>query len=62
MKYTEFNIGDIIKNDMSDDLFIVTGVVHDTERLFICFYTRQPVSFESEIKFSEVEIRWVEQQ
>ncbi len=52
----EFEINDIIQLTGRDELFFVTGVIHDSERLFLTYECED----EFEVKFSEVSNQWTE--
>ena len=53
----EFNIGDIVEVKGIFQLQLVTGVIHDNEKLFVTDYLNAP-SGEVEIMFNEVVNRW----
>jgi hypothetical protein len=51
-----FNITDVVEIAGNDELLYVTGVIHDSQRLFVTGIS----SPEHEISFSEVLTRWSE--
>lgn len=56
MSKDEFDIGDIVEINGVDELWVVTGVVHDTETLYV---RNDKESGEEEFNFSEVAQRWM---
>ena len=56
----EFEIGDIVECRSIDGLKIVTGVIHDENRLFVSDYFTS--NSETEIDFDDVETRWSEKE
>ena len=53
-----FKIGDIVECRSLDGLVVVTGVIHDENRLFVSDYFSS--NSETEIDFDDVETRWRE--
>jgi len=51
-----FDLDDIVETDVLDGLYIVTGVIHDEQRLFVSDYYRN--NSEVEIRFSDVLEHW----
>lgn len=54
MKHVEFDTADVVELINDENLYFVTGVIHDQERLFVTYNQDK----EKEVTFDQVVNRW----